>query len=964
MTDMHLGIGMTIDNANARGLGRAFYNGSPVLGAAILPAGTTGTHNGQDVIGVRNINTWPAPAQDNGRDVLGVDVQSGGDPLPASEFGINADHWLATGEQLGSRFDNLVRAAWQIRAQSGATLGTGGWPATIPAGSANVLIELERWRTGDEEPYYGDFYLITDGAVEVEVLRYNISANFTLANTLGPFSLDGTVTKTEQKVTLPSLSARNYIVLRLKNLTSAMTEFAFVHSRYLQDYKDSGGKAHFNRDLVEQFILPLAPQGGRPTYRGMKYFKTNMDHDVFPADAYAYTNFSWHSGFVDAQDILQGRYRITFPSLSDPTVTAGETVSQASSGASATVEEVNIGSRYINVENITGTFDGTGEIIASSFGSLGTPSGTPTAYVPTEHCMPYEAFIEAAEYWQFDPWINISPTITNSEFDALCTRLTSGFASGKLHKVYFGIGNEIFFESGQNSADWFKKKGLAKWGSSTVHGTNQNIGREYKARLDMILYDRMKTNLSTADLAKVVWCAEDHPGVVTSLEAYIEVPVWQTTAAADGETTLCDTWRTPATNPIGNWSFATYFGTGSDGGVSDWTDEVEVEASVRTSLADYTNRIAGSINYIRAVIDTAKSTPTEKKSYEGGLSVYNRPQMDQYADWTYQLYIDAYEGFRNIGSTGTAVYGDISAPAGSNGAWNHGLGMIDGLGDNPRGRAMEYLAALNRQRLTPATGQHNGSAVRGVVLITDGSTTYNGHPVEPINFLSGITGAGGDPTYMREAVYGITESDTLIPPTLYDEGDYLLFYAGVDRGENVNANVWFGEDVNDTSWTKLANVQSGGTQFYTESWLWGKVAGANEPTPTLHLDGTPPVDQHGQGVFIVLKNVDTLDDIATSFLTSTSQTTPWSNINGVTPGADNSIVLVLSTDRIPKQRWVFTSHSLTDRVNGNAGSIGNRSTSYVGYFLPGATSPTGLLSNNWILNYYRPTAIVASFSKS
>lgn len=954
------------------------YNGNPVFGAAILPAGTTGNHNGSPVIGVRNINTWPAPAQDGGRDVLGVDVRSGGNEFPPYQLGINVNHQLATGTGWGYHFTNLIRGAWQVRNLSGATLDANGWPNTTGTSTPYVLIECPRFSDGQADPYTGRHWLITNYACDIEVIQKQASGVFPDVWNSGVTAVDGSVTPTEIAFDVPRISGPNYIYLRMRNISSkdANPVLALVHDRYLQDYKDSNGAAYLNTDIVNNYITPLATAEDTPRkiYRSMKFTKANADPRAYPSAAYDADNLSYHSGFSDLFDQLNPRNKVN--TTAAVTVEVGETITQATSGASGTVYLPNtadgtpVVGTQLYLDFVTGTFDTTNELTGSVSGALGADS-VPTSiitYGPTENATPYEVLVDDAVYWGYVPWICLQPNISNTDFDAFCTHLTSAFAAG-LTEVYIELGNEPWLMNGINSADWFRDMGVAKWGSGTMYGTSADIGRHYKARLDMIFYDRMRTNLSSADFAKVKWTACDQPGYIPGLNAYLCRDAgnpWSTTAAGDGETALYNEWSNTdwtgsITNPITCWSWATYWGNGSDN--IDWADQAEVEASLRNSINTYVGLIGSSTNYIRAVL-AANVDNLEFLSYEGGYSVYGRPHNFEDTQMMYDLYYEAYNKFRAVGNTGTLLYADLGPPQGTNGDWNHGIDLVNGLTSKYRGRALIDYAQDMRDEATPATGTHNGSAVRGVVLITDGSTTYNGLPVEPVNFLTGIAGAGGSPTYMRAAIHLIEGADTLIPPTVYEEGDYLLFYAGVDRGNNVNANVWFGEDVNDTSWTKHANVQSGSSEFYTEGWLWGKVAGVNEPAPTLHLDGSPPVSQHGQGIFIVLKNVDNLDDVATSALTSTSQTTPWTTISGVTTTADNSLVLVFSTDRQPKQQWSFTSHSLTEVYDGAAGSLGNLSTSFFGYFAPGTAGATGSLSTNWGRNYYRPHAIVAAFSKA
>jgi hypothetical protein len=894
--------------------------------------------------------------------VKGVAVQSGGDPLPAYELGMNFNHWPHQGNNPGYHIDNILRQAQVVRGVNGGTVDGNGWPDTTP-GSGYILIDSLRWPDMSTGPYSGKFYFITDGAFTIDVIQVDIGGGWINRTYASNVVLDGRTTKTQYEITIPPLASSGYIRVHIKSLVDKGTEIALVNERYLADYVASNGTAHLNRDLVEGFYYPLAIDNRPVWWRPMKGTKANRDHSTFPANAWSTQNLSWHESFTDPFDILNNRWRIPLPQGQNfPTVTVGETITQASSGASATVEELNQGAGYINIDDVVGTFDGTGEIIASTSGSIGSPAGTPYLYVPTEHAMPYEAIIDAAAYWNLRPWINLHPNISLAAFDAFCAHAKAALDAGDIEEMAIALGNEIFFESGQNSADWFIDQGVAKWGTGTIYGTSSNIGRVWKARQDMILYDRMRTNFG-GDMSKVIWVAEEQPGYVPSLQAYIQVEPWVDSAPDDLEDALLAEWLNPATNPIKCWSFGTYYGDANPSlPVSDWTDVVQVEASVRQSLEEYVARINTSVSYARAVFQPYKAEPLMFHAYEGGLSVYNHPEMDQYAPWTRQLTIDANEAFRAIGVTGTLAYADISFPAGSNGAWNHGLTLLGGLDDNPRGLGLQDLQAINAARLVDATGQYNGDAIRGMVLISDPAvTTYNGLPVEEVNFLSGVPGAGGNASYIMHATYLINETDTLAALPIHEPGDVLVFFAGIDQATN-GAGTWFGEDDQDTSWNAVGPIQSTSGQYATEGFLWWKVAGANEPSPTLHLDASPPVFSHGQGILVVLKNVDQRD--GTPGLSGTLQNdgNPWTGIAG-TDTTDESVVLLFSADRQPNQAWTPTP-AMDGEVAAGSVSLGPLSSAYFGYYYPDTTGPTGDFTVSWFRPCYRPIAIVVSFSKA
>lgn len=956
------------------------YNGNPIMGGAILPAGTTGDHNGLPVIGVRNVNQWPP-----GAGVKGVDVRSGGKEFPPYQLGMNVHHQLATGTGWGYHFTNLVRGAWQVRGLSGATLDGNGWPTSV-SGSQYVLVECPRFSDGQEDPYTGQHWLITNYAMDVEVITREASGSFGLIYTSGVMTVDGSSTPTEISIDIPRITGAHYTTIRITNVTNvpADKELALVHDRYLQDYKDSNGAAYLNRDIVNNYIVPLATAEDTPRkiYRSMKFTKTNAHPKIYPSAAYDADNLSYHSGFIGQFDIVENRLR--FNLSGSITTNVGELITQANTGATGYVvsqsnPQLAAGSPEtfdtLYLRLTSGTFNTTDELSGDETGSLGANSvpTSITSYSPAEHATPYEVLVNDAVYWDYTPWLCLQPNISDADFDAFCTNLTSAFAAG-LTEIYMELGNEPWLMNGINSADWFRDEGVARWGDSTMYGTTADIGRLFKARLDMYFYDRMRTNLSAADFAKVRWTACDQPGYLAGLKAYLgrdDGNPWQVEAEAAGGTELAlyNEWATMSSNPIHCWSWATYWGNWQDN--IDWNDPVAVEASLRFYIDVNVSQIAASTAFIKAVVQPEKSAPLEYLSYEGGYSIYFRPHIFNDTQVMYDLYTDALDKYRTTGNTGTLIYADIGSEDGSNGAWNHGDKLVNGLSGKFRGRALIDYAQVMRDEATPATGSYNGSSVRGMVLITDPSvTTYNGQPVESINFLTGITGAGGAPTYIRQAIVLVDSHSTLIPLPEHQEGDLIGVYVGVDRGDNANATTHLGETTSDTSWTKQANAASGSDQFRTEGWLWTKVAGASEPAPTLTFDaGDPVTDDTGQAIVFILRNADQIDDIQTSSTPGFAD--PWADVASVNVGADNSLVLMLGTDRYPNQTFeprevdTLNAMPITSAVNGGSGTLGNTCTSFLGHYTPGAAGQLPVFDIKFSRDQsYRPHAIVVSFSKA
>lgn len=980
-----LGIGKGLGNrfkSAQTGPSQQMYNGAPVLGLAFLDDGAT-THNGQDVIGVVDVNEWP-PTDPNTR---GVDVLTGGSDLPPYILSMNVNHQLAQGYGYGYHTCDLVKAAWQTRPQNNHSVDQYDMPNVDTGWPKHVLIECPRWADALKEPMHGDFYLITDGAFDVEVLQKDAAFPWGQPFATGVISLDGTVSDTQHLVTVPSYGAPCYLVLRIRNVSAKPTKIQFVHSRHLTAHL---GGAYLNPDLIDNYILPLKPYQGYPIYRTMKMTKTNAHHDAYPAAALDKNNLSYHSGFVDISAITNRRQWLNY-SGGAPTHVVGETVTQAVTGATGLIVDVpaETNSNRIVLQPTTGTFDTTNELTGDQTGAMG-PSSVPTStflFVPAEHATPYEVLLEDAAYYHsvgktYIPWICLHPNISDADFDAFCGHMQTALAAG-VPKIYWELGNERWLLKGNlpgdtvgiNSSNWYRDKGVALWGSSTMYGTTADIGRQYAAKLDMYFYNRMSGILTSGELAKVVLCACDQPGYIAGLDAYLgrdSGNPWEVWATAQGgaELTLYNTWATASSNPIGNFSYATYFGKGQN--ISNPNDLDEVEANLRADIAATASLIGGSHNYIRAVIDAHKATPTEKISYEGGYSIYfeavhpilEDPRMKD-------ILFDAWDAYRAIGSEGTAVYADAGPLPGTNGDWNHGIDWINGLESRPyHGGALIDYNEREYINYTPATGTHNGGAVLGAVLIEDGRTTYNGSPVVPINILTGTAGAGGDPlVFGTPFVYIIEGSDTEVPLPPHKEGDMIVVGAGVDRGENTNAGTWFGVDVNDTSWTKVRNQASGTDQFRSECWLWTKIAGASEALPTLHLDNSPPVQEHGQVIVAVLRNVNTVHDHSGSATSSSGASTiDWTNVAGVDMAATNSLMLFLGTDRQPDQNFTITqdsdpAKSVNMLINGGSGSLGPTCTTVLGSFKPGVAGPTGTFTVNWSRTFYRPSCIVASFKK-
>lgn len=968
---------LTFDTATAT------YNGFAVLGVALLPAGTTGDHNGQPVIGVRNVNEWPP----SDPDVRGVDVLTGGLYDKPYILSMNVNHQLAQGYGYGYHTCDLVKAAWQIRPQNGHLVDQYDMPSVDTGWPKHVLIECPRWADALNEPMHGDFYLITDGAFDVEVLQKDAASPFGQPFATGVISLDGTVTDTQHLVTVPSYGAPCYLALRIRNVSVKPTKIQFVHSRHLTDHL---GGAYLSTDLIDNYILPLKPFGGYPIYRTMKMTKTNAHHAAYPAASLDKNNLSYHSGFVDIGAVTNRRQWLNY-SGGAPTHVVGETVTQAVTGATGLIVNVaaETTANRIVLQPTTGTFDSTNELTGDQTGAMG-PASVPTStflFVPAEHATPYEVLLKDAAYYHsigktYIPWICIHPNISDTDFDAFCGHMQTALAAG-VPEIYVEFGNERWLLKGSlpgdtvgiNSSNWYRDEGVALWGSGTMYGTTADIGRQYAAKLDMYFYDRMRAILTIGELAKVILNACDQPGYIAGLDAYLGRDAnnpWGVWATAQGgaELALYNEWADPATNPIGNYSYATYFGKGQN--ISDPTDLVEVEANLRADIAATTSLIGGSHNYIRAVIDANKATPTRKISYEGGPSIYFQPVHPYLNDPIMtDIWFDALDAYRAIGSEGTVVYADSGPLPGSNGDWNAGIDWINGLESRPyHGGALIDYNDREYARFTPATGNHNGGSVLGVVVIEDGATTYNGQPVIPINVLTGTAGAGGDPlVFGTPFVYLIDSNDTEVPLPPHNVGDMIVVGAGVDRGENSDSGTWFGVDVDDTSWTKVRNQASGSDQYRTENWLWVKVATASEPLPTLHLPNSPPVDQHGQVIVAVLRNVNTVHDYSGSLNTSNgAATVNWTNVAGVDMDADNSVMLFLGTDRQPDQNFTITqdsdpTKSVSMLINGGSGSLGPTCTTVMGSFKPGAAGPTGTFTVNWSRTYYRPSCIIASFSK-